>query len=116
MRSGGLLTALHPRDPERVAVENYPCVPVIAVYALLARWIAVISAAPAVVSSSIFSTMLLGPAIWSAFQGSAHDLRGAGVSFDFPHPNGSGNPSCDLNHNGYRLIRKRTAAAIRAVI
>jgi len=75
---------LHTRDPERAAVENYPCVPVIAVYALLARWIAVITAAPAVLSSSIFSTMLLGPAIWSAFLGSAHDSPGRRRFARFP--------------------------------
>jgi hypothetical protein len=84
MRSGGLPAVLRTRDPERAAVENYPCVPVIAVYALLARWIAVITAAPAVLSSSIFSTMLLGPAVWSAFLGSAHDSPGRRRFARFP--------------------------------
>jgi hypothetical protein len=62
--------------------------------------------------------MLLGPESGAPFWKARTILPGAGVSLDFPHPkaNGSGNPSCDLNHNGYRLIRKRTAAAIRAVI
>jgi hypothetical protein len=98
MLSGGLLTVLHTRDPKRVAVENYPCVPVIAVYALLARWIAVIKGS----ARSPFEFDFL------------HDVAGARDLERF-----SGKRARFSGSQAFRsisLIRKRTAAAIRAVI
>jgi len=97
MRSGGLPAVLRTRDPERAAVENYPCVPVIAVYALSRAGSPLSSQRP-----SPFEFDFL------------HDVAGARGLERL-----SGKRARFSRAQAFRsisLIRKRTAAAIRVVI